>query len=128
MYPDEVKLVIKYFPLSQHKYSRKAAKAALAANAQGKFWEFHGKLFENYEDINDAKIQGIARELNLDMEMFTGDMESPAIQSLIARDLYNGRQVGVDGTPTVFINGKMLRNLSVKGFYQMIEAELRRAR
>lgn len=128
MYPDEVKFVIKHFPLSHHKYSRKAAKAALAANAQGKFWEFHGKLFENYEDINDAKIQDIARELNLDMEMFTGDMESPAIQSLITRDLYNGRQIGVDGTPTVFINGKMLRNLNVKGFYQMIEAELRKAR
>lgn len=127
-YPNEVKLVIKHFPLSYHEYSEKAAKAALAANIQGKFWEFHSKLFGNYEVINDAKIRDIARELNLDMEKFTRDMESPAIQSLIIRDVNNGTQIGVSGIPTIFINGKILKNLSVKGFYQMIERELRKKR
>ena len=125
-YPDNVKLVIKHFPLSNHKYAHKAASAALAANVQGKFWEFHSKLFKNYKVINDAKIQDIAKELGLDMEKFTKDMQSPAIKSLIARDVSNGRQIGVRGTPTIFINGKAFKNRNLTGIYQVIEAELKK--
>jgi len=127
-YPNEVRIVIKHFPLSYHEYSEKAARAALAANLQGKFWEFHNKLFENYESINDAIIQDIARELNLDVEKLNRDMESPTIKGLITRDVNNGRQAGVSGTPTIFINGKLLKRLSVEAFYQLLEAELRKNR
>lgn len=123
-YPDDVKLVVKHFPLSNHKFAKKAATASLAASAQGKFWEFHSKLFKNYKNINDTKIQNIAKELGLDMEKFNKDMQSPAIKNLIARDVNNGRQIGVRGTPTIFINGKILKNRSLSGFSQMIEAEL----
>lgn len=125
-YPDSVKLVVKHFPLSKHKYAFKAATAALAANAQGKFWEFHSNLLKNYEVINDAKIQDIARELGLNMEMFAKDMQSPAIKALIERDVENGRQIGVRGTPTIFINGKPLKNKSPSGIYEMIKAELKK--
>ena len=125
-YPDNVKLVIKNFPIRNHKFAYKAATAALAANIQGKFWEFHSKLFENYRTINDAKIQEIAKELGLNMEKFNKDMQSPAIKSLIARDMNNGRQAEVRGTPTVFINGKKLRNRSLPGIYQVIDAELKK--
>jgi protein-disulfide isomerase len=126
-YPDNVKLVIKHFPIRNHKFAYKAATAALAANVQGKFWEFHSKLAKNYRTINDAKIQDIAKELGLNMEKFNKDMQSPAIKGLIARDMNNGRQAGVRGTPTIFINGKKLRNKSLPGIYQMIEAELKKA-
>lgn len=125
-YPREVKLVFKNFPLARHRFARKAAGAALAADAQGKFWEFHNKLFESYRVINDAKIQDIARELVLDMERFTRDMMSPAIQGLIARDVNNGRKIGVRGIPKVFINGKSLKERSLEGFKQIIDAELRK--
>ena len=125
-YPDNVKLVVKHFPLPNHKYARKSATAALAANVQGKFWEFHSKLLKNYKVINDAKIQDIAKELGLDMEKFAKDMQSQAIKSLIARDISNGRQIGVRGTPTIFINGKLLKNKSRAGISQMIEAELKK--
>jgi protein-disulfide isomerase len=125
-YPENVKLVVKHFPLSNHKYAHKAATAALSANVQDKFWEFHSKLLKNYKVINDAKIQDIAKELGLDMEKFAKDMQSPAFKSLIARDVINGRQIGVSGTPTIFINGKTLKNRSLPGIYQMIEAELKR--
>ena len=125
-YPDNVKLVVKNFPLSSHKFSYKAATATLAANMQGKFWEFHDKLFKNYNVINDAKIQDIAKELGLDIEKFNKDMKSPAIESLIAKDMDDGRQIGVRGTPTIFINGKTLRNRSLPGIYQVIEAELKK--
>ena len=123
-YPNNVKLVVKNFPLSSHKFAYKAASAALAANVQGKFWEFHSALLKNYNAINDAKIQDIAKELGLDMEKFNKDMQSPAIKSLIERDITNGRKAGVLGTPTVFINGKNLENRSLPGISQVIEAEL----
>ena len=110
-----------------HKFAYKAATAALAANAQGKFWEFHSKLFKNYKAMNDDKIQDIAKELGLNMDKFNKDMQSPAIKSLIERDLDNGRQAGVRGTPTIFINGKTLRIRSLPEIYQVIEAELKKA-
>ena len=125
-YPRQVKLVFKNFPLARHRFARKAAGAALAADVQGKFWEFHSKLIESYRVINDAKIQAIARELGLDMERFARDMMSPAIQELIARDVKNGRKIGVRGIPQVFINGKTLKKRSLEGFKQMIESELRK--
>lgn len=126
-YPNDVKLVVKNFPLPSHKFAYKAATAALASNVQGKFWEFHSKLFNNYNAINDAKIQDIAKELGLDMEKFNKDMQSPAIKTLISRDVNNGKQIGVRGTPTIFINGKTLRNRSLPGIYQVIETELKKA-
>lgn len=125
-YPENVKLVVKHFPLAKHKFAHKAATAALSANVQGKFWEFHSELFKNYKVINDAKIQDIAKKLGLDMDKFAKEMQSPAIKSLIARDVSNGRQIGVRGTPTIFINGKALKNRSLPGIYQVIEAELKR--
>ena len=124
MFSDEVKLVVKNYPLKNHKFARKAAQAALAAKVQGKFWEFHHQLFQNYKSINDGKIQDIARELNLDMEKFNKDMNSKAVQFIINRDLQNGRRIGVRGTPTVYINGKRLNNRQLSGFTKMIEAEL----
>jgi protein-disulfide isomerase len=127
-YPEDVKLVFKNFPLKKHKFARKAAEAALAAHAQGKFWQFHDELFENYRNLNEAKVQEIAKELGLDLERFNRDAKDPAIQKLITRDVKDGQQAGVRSIPTVFINGKLLRNRSLKGFQQMIEAELKKSR
>lgn len=127
-YPENVKLVVKHFPLANHKYAHKAATAALAANVQGKFWEFHNKLFNNYNVINDAKIQDIAKELGIDMEKFNKDMRSPAIKSLIDRDMSNAKEIGIRGTPTIFINGKALKNRSLQGIYQVIEAEVKKTK
>ncbi len=126
--PKEVKLVHKNYPLSKHKFAMKAAAAALAANKQGKFREFHDRLFKNYKNLNDTKIQEIAKELALDMERFNKDMKDPAIQKLIIRDVKDARQAGVRGIPTVFIGGKLLKTRSPQGFQQMIEAELKKGR
>ncbi len=124
-YPDEVKLVIKHFPLKNHKFALKAAKAALAANMQGEFWMFHEELFENHKGLNDKKIQDIAKDLDLDMEKFAKDMNSVAVARMIKNDLLNGRKIGVRGTPSVFINGKILKKRNLAGFSEMIEAELK---
>ena len=125
-YPKEVKLVVKQFPLPNHAFARKAAVAALAAGKQGKFWEVHEKLFANQRELNDTKVEGIARDLGLNMELFTQDLKDPAIGSLIDRDLNNGRQANVRGIPTIFVNGKLLNQRSIQGFQEAIEAELKK--
>ena len=125
-YPSDVKLVVKHFPLPMHGYARKAAIAALAAGKQGKFWEIHEKLFANQKGLNDAKVEAIARELVLNMEQFNKDLKDSAIASLIDRDMKNGRQANVQGTPTIFVNGKLLNQRSLQDFQQAIDAELKK--
>jgi protein-disulfide isomerase len=68
----------------------------------------------------------IARELGLNLEQFDQDLKDPGIGSLVDRDIYNGRQANVRGTPTIFVNGKLFSQRSLLGFQQAIEAELRK--
>ena len=103
-----------------------AAKAALAAHAQGKYWEFHDHLYKNYRNLNDLKIQEIAKKLHLDLERLNQDMKDPAFQRLIIKDVKNGREIGVSGIPVVFVNGKRLKIRNLQGFEHMIVAELKR--
>ncbi|NWF56768.1 MAG: thioredoxin domain-containing protein [Syntrophaceae bacterium] len=125
-YPNDVKLVIKHFPLSSHEYARKAAVAALAAGRQGKFWEIHEKLFASQNELNDAKVDSIAGEIGLDMERFKKDLQDPAIASLIDRDLKDGNRANIPGTPAVFLNGKLLNLRGPDALYQAIDAELKK--
>jgi protein-disulfide isomerase len=125
-YPDQVKLVFKNFPLRNHKFSMQAAIAALAAEKQGKFWEFHDLLFKNYNHLNEEKIKEIAQQLNLDMKKFEKDRKDPQIRAMINKDLAEGNRVGVRGTPTIFINGRLLRNRSMGGFQELIEKALKK--
>jgi len=125
-YPNDVKLVIKHYPLPTHGYARKAAIAALAAGKQGKFWEVHEKLFTNQNDLSDTKVEAIVGELGLNMEQFNKDLKDPAVASLIDRDMNNGNQANVRGTPTIFVSGKLLNQRSLQGFQQAIEAQLKK--
>lgn len=125
-YPNQVKLVFKNFPLRNHKFAMPAAIAALAAAKQGKFWEFHDLLFKNYNHLNEQKIKEIAQQLNLDMEKFENDQKDPKIRAMINQDLVEGNRAGVRGTPTVFINGRLLRNRSTAGFQELIEKALKK--
>ena len=125
-YKDQLKIVIKHFPLESHKFARIASQASLAAHNQGKFWEFHNKLFENYDSINDDKIEQIAIELKLDMDKFHSDINLPEIQQIINRDIQNGKEIGVTGTPTMFINGKLINPRTFDDFKKKIESELKK--
>jgi protein-disulfide isomerase len=125
-YPGKVKLVFKNFPIRSHKYAVKSAVAALAAEQQEKFWEFHDMLFSNYNRLNDQKIQEIVGLLGLDETKFKEQQKNPAITERIRQDYEEGIRVGVRGTPTVFINGKKLRDRSMKGMESAIEKELQK--
>jgi protein-disulfide isomerase len=123
-YPQDVKVVYKNFPIRSHKFAMKAAIAALAAGAQGKFWEFHDLLFKNYNQLSDQKIQEIAQKVGLNMEEYEKKKNDPAIEQKVNQDFSDGRQAGVRGTPTIFINGIRLRDRSLKGFQAAIERQL----
>ncbi len=101
-----------------------AAIGSLAANQQGKFWEFHSELFKNYNKLNDEMFDEIAKSLELDMEQFKQDMQNPALAAMVQRDLKDGGQAGVRGTPSIFVNGRMLKQRSLPGFKQVIDEEL----
>jgi protein-disulfide isomerase len=126
-YPQEVKVVYKNFPLKSHKYSRLAAAAVIAADRQGKFWEFHDLLYKNSKHLNDQKIQEIAIILGLDKKRFLNDLSDPQIQEIIDQELSEAARLGVNSTPTVFINGKRLRDRSLEEFQAQIEKELHKA-
>jgi len=124
--PNQVKLVFKNFPLRNHKFAMEAAIAALAAEKQGKFWEFHDLLFKDYNRLNEQKVKEIAQQLKLDMQKFEMDRKDPQIRAMINRDLAEGNRAGVGGTPTIFINGRLLRNRSMAGFQELIEKALKK--
>jgi protein-disulfide isomerase len=127
-YSKEMKLVFKNFPLRNHKFAMPAAIAALAANKQGKFWELHDQLYENYNRLSDQKIREIAQQVGLDMEKFDKDMKDPELKALVERDFQEGAGAGVRGIPTIFVNGRQLKNRSFEGFQAAIEKELARER
>lgn len=110
-------------PLQFHKFADPAARAALAADIQGKFWEFHDALFA-LENLNDEAIEDIAAKLGLDVEKWKKDKDSPEVRKRINTDVQDAQKAGVTGTPTIFINGRLLKNRSMQGFQQMINSEL----
>jgi protein-disulfide isomerase len=126
-YPENVKVVHKNFPLKSHKYSRQAAAAVIAADRQGKFWEFHDLLFRNYKQLSAQKIRDISVILGMDTERFQNDLKDPQIQGIIDQEISEAARLGVNSTPTVFINGKRLRDRRLVGFQTLIEKELKKS-
>ena len=122
--PDTVKMVFKNMPLRFHQFAEPSARAALAAFKQGKFWQFHDELFKS-EQLSNEVINSIAVDLGLDMAQFNKDINSAEITKMIEKDLMDAQKVGVTGTPTIFINGKKLKNRSLQGFQMMIDQELK---
>jgi protein-disulfide isomerase len=126
LYPQNVKFVYKQFPLTSiHPNALPAAKAAIAAGKQGKFWEMHDIMFKNNRQLSYDNLKDYAKQIGLDVPRWEKDYNSPETQAQIDKDMALARQASVQGTPTIFVNGKRLMNRSVDGFKQMIEAELK---
>ena len=123
-YPADLKVVFKNFPIRSHKYAIKAAMAALAAGQQGKFWEFHDEMFKNYNRLNDQKVEEIGIQLGLDQAKFKADQKSPVESARVRQDYEEGIRLGVRGTPTIFINGRRMKNRSMKNMEAVIDREL----
>ena len=124
-FKDQVRLVVRDFPLSQHANARKAAEAAEAAREQGKYWEYAGVLFRNQSALSVDKLRQYATELGLDRAKFDASLDSSKFAEKIQRDLFDGRKLGINGTPTLYINGKRLADNSYEGMKSAIEAVLK---
>ncbi len=127
-YPDQVKLIFLSFPLRNHRFAKKAAIAAFAAKKQGKFWEYHDRLFLNLKSLNEQKFLQIARELGLDLDRFVKDMNDLKIVARINQDIRLGGYLGVRATPTVLINGSVSRARTLEALQSDVERELERAK
>jgi protein-disulfide isomerase len=125
-YPTGVKHVFKQFPLTQiHPYALNAAKASVAAQKQGKFWEMHDVLFKNMRALQPDKVRKYAEDLGLNMEQFDKDLAAPETAKQVDEDMALARASGVRGTPTIFVGGKRLMNRSMDGFKAMIDPALK---
>lgn len=125
-YPAEVKLVHKDYPIPSHKFSRQASVAALAAGDQKKYWEYHDNIFQNYSALSPQKFLDIAKELGLDMDAFQNGLADPKHANAINKDMQDAVTVGVTGTPTILVNGRVLTNRTLDGFKAMINEELQK--
>jgi len=114
-YGKQLQIVFHHFPLTKiHKNAMNAARAAEAARNQGKFWEMHDRLYRNqnaWKDLDDPRPMFIqyARDLGLNTDRFTRDLDSPDVEQRIAADMQKGTSIGITGTPTLLIDGNMLR-------------------
>ncbi len=122
-YPNDVKLVFKNFPLSFHPQSRPAAAAAIAAGKQGKFFEFRFRVAPHFRELNDSIYLAVAKDLHLDMARFKKEMVmSPEVNGILEQDIELGRKLGVEGTPTIFVNGKLATDRSFDYFAHLVVA------
>ena len=127
-YGDKVAIYFKQYPLQAQSNSAVAARAALAAQEQGKFWEMHDLLFEHQHSLSPDKINTFARRLGMNVSKFKEDMNSQEITTQVARDRKEGTQAGITGTPAIFIDGRRyMGTTSVEALSQAIDAQLAEA-
>jgi protein-disulfide isomerase len=109
-YGTQVRVVFRQFPLSFHKNARLAAEASLAADAQGKFWEFHDLLFENQRQLDRPSLEKYAKQVGMKLAPFKKALDDKTHAKTVDADMKLGQQVYVSGTPTLFLNGIRVQN------------------
>ena len=122
---DRVRLVVRDFPLSQHTNAPKAAEAAEAAREQGKYWEYAAVLFRNQSALGVDKLRQYATDLGLDRAKFDASLDSGKLAEKVQRDLMDGRKLGINGTPTLYVNGRRVSDNSYENLKSAIETALK---
>ncbi len=128
-YGEKVRIVFRDFPLPIHPQAPKAAEAARCANVQGKFWEYHDRLFANQQALSDGDLKRYARDLGMDAVGFGTCLDTGTFATAVQADLTEGRSYGIGSTPTFFINGRLLSGaVPLEVFSRIIDEELARPR
>jgi protein-disulfide isomerase len=126
-YGDKIRVVFKDFPLPNHPEAPKAAEAARCAGDQGKYWEMHDRMFENQRTLGVPALKQAAAGLKLDTATFDQCLDSGKYAALVAADMKQGEALGVQSTPTVYVNGRAVVGAQPFEFFQMvIDEELAR--
>lgn len=123
-YPQHIRWAFRHFPLSQNNNSVHAAEAAQAAGEQGKFWEYAKLLYESRGKLEEKDLKSYADLLGLDTAKFNTDYTNQAIADLIQNDVSYARQIGINATPTFFVNGKAVEITDLNSLRKAIEQEL----
>jgi protein-disulfide isomerase len=124
-YGDRIRFVYRHYPLPNHPMARPAAEAAACAGEQGKFWPYHDLLFANPSKLADADLKQHAASLGLNAAQFNSCVDTHKLQPQIDRDLKDGEEAGVNGTPAFFINGRMISGAQpYEVFKKIIDEEL----
>lgn len=105
----KVKYYFRDYPLSFHQYAQKAAEAARCANEQGKYWEYHDRVFEEQDLLSLEKLKEWAQDLGLNTDQFDACLDEGKFEEAVKKDFADGQAAGVRGTPSFFINGKAIR-------------------
>lgn len=133
-FPNDLRIVTRYFPLPGHKNSMTAALAVEAASKQGKYWEMHDTLFENQEKWGNKAVptpqifEEYAKQIGLDMEKFKTDVADPATRARVQRDFDSSEKLGNNSTPSLFVSGKKIENpRSYEAFKALVQAEIGKA-
>lgn len=128
-YKNKVRLVIKNYPYRYRDYSRIAAEASLAAADQGKYWEMHDLLLKNSPKLGRDNLLLYARELGLDLKLFTASLDAKKHDAAIEADLKLAASLDLFNTPTFYINGRqVVGNRPFEYLKKIIDEELARAR
>jgi len=124
-YGEDVRIVFKHLPLRIHPQAPMAHAAAEAAKNQGKFWEMHDLIFSNQSALNVDQYVRYAESLNMDVEQFKSDMNSPDVQRRVNADAAQAAELGVTGTPGFFVNGRFFSGAKpFAEFKRVIDDEL----
>ena len=107
-----------------HKQAAPAALAAIAAQNQGKFWQMHDALFAISNKLNKASIKKAATDIGLDMEQFSKDIVSQASKTKLGKDMKGAGKAGINGTPALFINGRVVKKRDIASIQQMVDQEM----
>jgi protein-disulfide isomerase len=129
-YKGKVRFVWKHLPLNViHAHAMDAALAAEAAKNQGKFWEYHDKLFDNQGKLDRSDLKRYAHELGLDITRFEKDLDDPALKKNVEADIAEASALAVQATPTFFINGRLVQGaMPFETFSTIVEEELAKQR
>ena len=118
----KLRVVFKHFPLSSHPNAKLAAQAAYSAQKQGQFWRMHKLLFSNQERLTEPDLHGYAEKIGLDLNRFKKDLHSKEARDRVKQEFNQGESLGVDATPTIYINGRSC-DLSKLGSNPQVELE-----
>lgn len=103
-----IRFEFKHYPLPSHTNAFLAAQASEAANAQGKFWEYHDLVYQNQDSLSRKNLIKFAEQVGMDVELFTQELDGEVYAASVRKDLGEGQRAGVTGTPAFFINGELI--------------------
>ena len=114
----KVKIAFRHRPLPMHDHARIAAKASLAAEAQGRFWEYHDVLIAHRDALDRASLEGYAATVGLDARRFARDLDDPRLEARVSADEKQAARLHVEGTPTAFVNGRRITGAQPLAVYR----------